>query len=104
MSTGERVYGPYTDGDSFRVVVLSATGERSSRRCATEKEANDLTQALRAAIAARTVEDAVKEYLEHFRDKGNRTGSLVTTEKRLRALLAPALPLPLASVTTAKAK
>lgn len=89
---GDRVLGPYPDGDGWRVVVVRGGGGRTSRRFPTEEEARRVATSGRRQLEAElglalTVGAALDRYELARRAKGNRPGSIATTLHRLRAFL-----------------
>jgi integrase len=107
---GPKVYGPYPDGASFRLIVVRE-GKRTTRSYATEQEALDDKaglEALREVTLGETCEDTLADYETHLRTVGNRgtpckPGTIATTLYRLRALLAAELTTPVARLTSERA-
>ncbi len=82
----EHAYGPYPHRARWRVVVVRADGTRDARSFESEAEAHAIVTALRNATNARTIGDAVRDYLDSLRESV-RPSSLVTARHRLTAFL-----------------
>ncbi len=82
----ERVHGPFAHGRRWRVIFVSATGDRSVESYASLAEATAEIEAARAVSGSRTVGQAVTVYLESFGGSLRRS-SEVTLRHRLVALL-----------------
>lgn len=96
----ERVYGPYPERNGrWRVVVIDARGERTTRLFASKARALSLRDAVRAQAAARTIEVALQTYLEWMAAEGRTTRTVETTRQRLCGLLGPALKAGVGLVT-----
>jgi integrase len=87
------ICGPYKHRAQWRLIIV--TGRSGSRRQSYNRYADSREAALtwarefrrQIAAAGRTVEDAVRAYLEHLQRKGNKPGSITTASYRLKALL-----------------
>lgn len=80
-----RVFGPYKDGNRWRIVVEVA-GDRNSRRFDTEDEANDeKRKLLSAAKPAPKVWDVMRDYFDHIAQTGIKAASVATLKFRLQS-------------------
>ncbi len=104
------VCGPYKHRARFRLFIYTGASGPRGRRSA-RVQSFDTAEAARrwkveferqAAAAGRTVGDAVTEFLEYKRRKGNKERSLTTDRFRLAALLD--LEMPIASLTARRAQ
>jgi integrase len=78
---GERVLGPYEQHNGWRVVEITAKGERSSSLFAREIEAAEYAAELRADLERddHTTRSALAEYRKHLETKGNKPDSIRQT-------------------------
>ena len=69
---GERLLGPYRDRDKWRVVEVSANGERTSTVFDEESKAVRYIEILTAELEREdhTTETAIEAYKLHLTDKG----------------------------------
>ena len=86
-----RVYGPYPDGDKWRVVLRSETGHRVSKTLDSRDEAEafmrDVTHQVESLAVPRTIGEALTEYMDEKEAAGLKPISLRTTRDKLSAFL-----------------
>jgi len=82
-----RIYGPYPDGDKWRVVLLSDTGSRVARLLPSREEAEafmaELAQEVKTSYAPRTISEALAEYLGDKEAAGLKENSVRTIRDKL---------------------
>jgi integrase len=101
-----KTFGPYPHRGRWRVVTRQA-GEQRVYSFSTEKEAQIEINRLRLAAARQvgiSTEKAIAEYESILTTNGLRPRSVQTTGYRLRKLFQSVLPVPLATITPAKAR
>ena len=93
MPKTTRIYGPYPDGEKWRVVLLSDTGSRVARLLPTRDEAEafmrELEQEVQTAYAPRTVSEALTEYLDDKQAAGLKENSVRTIRDKLLTFFPP---------------
>lgn len=107
VSSKDHVYGPYKHRNRWRIEFVTGDGRRSRASFATEREAVEAANTLRAKLAGRKVIDAVNEYLADMSERGARDSSVKTVRHRLGTMLECGAELtggPLDSVTPARAR
>ncbi len=95
-----RINGPYKTGDRWTFILIS-DGKKTTCHAPTEEEAERLIEELKPTLQAppeRTVMQAVEQYKEHMKVKGNRPGAVKSTGFALSRFLQPD-DRPLADVT-----
>lgn len=91
--SGERVLGPYPDGPggSWKVIVVDADGNRTSRSCTSKAAAEDVAREARALIANVSLKacgEAIDAYEVYLRtQKRLKPRSFAETVRRLRLFL-----------------
>src|SRR5262245_22654891 len=84
----ERVLGPYAERYGWRIVHVTAGGERATQFFATEKEARRAVAGLQRELGEapeKTIDDALTAYEAYMRDeKGNKPLSIDQTKRKLR--------------------
>ncbi len=87
MPKTTRIYGPYPDGDKWRVVLLSDTGSRVARLLPSREEAEafmaELEQEVKTSYAPRTISEALVEYLDDKEAAGLKENSVRTIRDKL---------------------
>lgn len=87
MPKTTRIYGPYPDGDKWRVVLLSDTGSRVARLLPCREEAEafmaELEQEVKTSYAPRTISEALTEYLDDKEAAGLKENSVRTIRDKL---------------------
>lgn len=87
MPKTTRIYGPYPDGDKWRVVLLSDTGSRVARLLPSREEAEafmaELEQEVKTSYAPRTISEALTEYLDDKEAAGLKENSVRTIRDKL---------------------
>lgn len=83
----ERVYGPYKQGNSYRVVIVRDDGATSSRKFATSAEAERHADSLRGLTSGVTMKAAVEAYCKHLADRGLKFATYDRAEDHLTRLL-----------------
>lgn len=78
---GERILGPYEHGGGWRVIEVAADGSRTRSTFDSEARARRYVELLQqqTASADHTTDSALKEYLIHLKEKGNKVGSIART-------------------------
>ena len=88
---GTSIYGPYPDGDKWRVILRSEAGQRVSKNLDSQEEAEAflqaVTQQVQARAAPRTIGQALTEYLAEKQAAGLKPLSLRTIRDKLSAFL-----------------
>lgn len=88
---GKRVYGPYPDGDKWRVVLRSETGQRVTKTLPSLSDAEtfirDLERQVQALEVPRTIGDALVEYLSDREAAGLKPLSMRSLHDRLTRFL-----------------
>ena len=88
---GPRVYGPYPDGDKWRVVLLSETGQRITKtlptRAAADAFLGNLERQVQALDVPRTIGDALEQYLADRKAAGLKPLSMRSLHDRLTRFL-----------------
>ncbi len=92
---GERVLGPYDEGDKHRVIRIDAKGERHTRVFTTARAAEIYAAELRGDLARfdYTTADAIERYREHLTLKGNKPDSIRQTTWALGEFFFESIPL-----------
>ncbi len=101
--TTERVYGPYQNRNSWRVVVRDCSGRRVARVFASQTEAEHFITTVEARTKARTVERSLTDYYAAMAARGTAHDSIVTTWRRLTGLYYEVLAAPVGSITADRA-
>lgn len=83
----ERIYGPYKQRNSYRVIIHREDGERRSRKFASSAEADAYIDHAREKTIGCTVKDAVAAYIQALIDRGLKFGSYERAEYHLERLL-----------------
>lgn len=83
----ERAYGPYENRNGWRIVIVRADGARVAKTFSDHATAAKTVEEIRRQVDARTLGDAVTDYLDTLRGNGVRASTLTTTRHRLMALL-----------------
>lgn len=99
---GERILGPYREGDCYRVIEIYANGKRTSSKFATAREAEIYAAELRGDLARldHTTTGAIDLYREHLKAKGNKPDSIRQTCWAIGEFFL--VPVPLAGLTSKK--
>ncbi len=86
-----QVYGPYPDGDKWRVVLRDASGHRVSKTLDSREDAEafmrDVTRQVASMIVPRTIGEALTEYMNEKEAAGLKPLSLRTIRDKLTAFL-----------------
>ena len=86
-----QVYGPYPDGDKWRVVLRSEGGQRVSKSLDSREEAEafmrDVTHQVESLAVPRTIGEAVSEYMDDKEAAGLKPLSIRTVRDKLTAFL-----------------
>lgn len=84
---GYRVYGPYQQGSSFRVVITRDDGKTRSRKFRARAEADRYADTYRSDTTGVTMKSAVEAYVQHLVDRGLKFGTYDRAEDHLERLL-----------------
>lgn len=93
--SGERVLGPYSYRDRWRVIEVAANGDRAEAYFATEEQALRYAAVAREAITHEdvTVSVALADYTAYLQRKGNKPRSVYRTQWSIHKLLDDDEPL-----------
>lgn len=100
----ERAHGPYKHGNKWRIVYVSANGQREVVSHETYANAYAEVQEAKRQAGGRSVDMAVSAFLDSLKD-GVQEGTLITNGHRLRAFLRlPAEDAPLVMLDAKRAQ
>jgi integrase/recombinase XerC len=85
--SGDRVYGPYRQGRSWRVIVVRSDGETASKKFASQAEAERLADSLRGQTSDVTMRAAVEAYCTHLAQRGLKFATYDRAEDHLNRIL-----------------
>lgn len=86
-----KIYGPYLEGDVYRVTWTPAGEGKRSVKFKTELEAVEHIKGLRAAAAEWSVRDMIEAFLIHLEERGTASSTRATNKYRLNGMLGPVL-------------
>lgn len=84
---GDRVYGPYKQGNSWRVIVIRDDGARITQKFASQAEADGVADSSRVQAVGVTMKEAVDGYVKALVDRGLKFGTYERAEYHLERLL-----------------
>lgn len=99
--SGERILGPYRNGDKWRVIQVDAAGNRESVVFDTEAKGARYVEILNASLIREehTTSTALVAYKAYLREKGNKEASIEVTAWAIAQFFPRELPLQLLSQT-----